>query len=398
MQTENNHSNVFSIEEYSGDYQLRFTNVFDLKAKFFEVEKIQTNPTFKAEALDEEGIIRQLPWTRISFWQSADYLTNQSLPYYVLQMSNQKTNCHYQIALRVETSKIPFFKTGIVEKWTTEINPETQHDIDALMNHLLRFIKRYTPLMNLKISCYLPGVKQLNDLQAIMEKRKFTRTGPRSYTKTRMMDLRPSIPDIEKSFSTNGRSRLKKIVRDSDKIEVRAISDDNEIPSLQNALNDSYLRSTKSDCLYNFKSVFRGLASNHQKLIFLGFYLKNSLNPTEPKAFVTGVKHNSITEYSVGGSLSDQALREFPFNHILLWKLAMLSKDSGSELFDLGGITNGETFDPLAKISSFKRLFPGFEMTVGRDMGQTIRPRRYQLYNILQKTILLVRKLRGQIS
>ena len=164
MRIENNHSKVFSIEECSGDYLLRFTNAFDLKAKFFEVEKIQTNPTFKIDAIDEEGLTRQLPWTRISFWQSADYLTNQPMPYYVLQMSNQKSNRHYQIALKVETSKFPLFSIGVVEKWTTEISPETKSDIDALMNHLIRFVKDNTPLMCLKISCYLPGDKQLNDL------------------------------------------------------------------------------------------------------------------------------------------------------------------------------------------------------------------------------------------
>ena len=50
----------------------------------------------------------------------------------------------------------------------------------------------------------------------------------------------------------------------------------------------------------------------------------------------------------------------------------------------MGGITEGGSDDPLAGISDFKRHFPGFEVSIGRERLLKLRPMRYRLFSFLQ--------------
>ena len=166
---------------------------------------------------------------------------------------------------------------------------------------------------------------------------------------------------------------------------MKKIINSTEIPFLQNALNASYKRSTNTKCPYNFKSILGSAAKFVNDIVILGFYFKDT--PSEAKAFVTGVKHGNTVEYSTGGSLSDIRLRQFPFNHILMWQLILCSKQNGCHFLDMGGITDGTEKDNLRGISNFKRLFPGFELSTGREMEISLRPNYIFLYSMIKKIL-----------
>ena len=169
----------------------------------------------------------------------------------------------------------------------------------------------------------------------VLNSLRFTYTAPTSYTQTRFIDLRPEVSDILALFNANGRVKLR--IKDKHNNDVSII----------------------------------------------GFYLKGA--PLEPKAFITGVRHHHMVEFSVGGSRSDERLRKFPFNHILIWQLILRSKKQGGHLFDMGGISSEAAGDELQGISAFKRLFPGFELKVGSEMHLPLRPPRAFTYSVMQK-------------
>lgn len=364
------------IRMKSGIYSFRFSNFFDDEAKKYEEQRIRNRVT---SLTSDESKEWQKQWPVLSYWQSYRYYVHQDNPYYFLQMSNSKNNRDYQIVVKMEVSSLSVFKIGIIEKWSINPSEEIMHDLNMLLDQLHYCIDKYTDIMSLRYVLYLPGTDSIRTIQQLLRQKGLTEAAPTSYTQTRMMNLLPSNEDLLKSFSANGRARLKIKEHDKEKIEIKEVHEHSLIPHLQNALNASYKRSADKKCPYNFYPL---LKSNIDDVLMLGFFFKEEL---APKAFATGVFHQSVAEFSVGGSLEDSQLRHYPFNHLLLWNLALKAKSQGMVLFDMGGITSGEDSDPLKGITNFKRMFPGFEIQTGIEMMKVFKPRTLALYKNLQK-------------
>lgn len=380
---------LIKLEIQKDDYTFNFCNYFDEETRDFEENKIRSSPNHNFLVCDDGDISREISWPNLSYWQSYRFLDNQKNPYYFLQMSNRRTNSHYQVVINVEVSKIELFKTGTIHRWIMATNEDALADQLELMNQLKYFCKHHAGLMSLRIQPYMPGKKSLESTYDLLSPLGFSDVRPKSYTKTRMIDLRPSVEEMLSSFSANGRARLKIKPKEADNVEVKEIFDLAAIPFLQEALNASYKRSIDKACPYDFTPLFLSATQFPNDVVKLGFYFKDSAST--PKAFITGIRHGNVVEYSVGGSLSDTRLRQYPFNHILMWQLALRSKKNGSLLLDMGGITNGAADDALQGITIFKRLFPGFELSTGREMEIIFRSKYIYLYSMIQK---IIRKLK----
>lgn len=369
------------VEFKKGDLDFRFCDQFDQRAREFEA-KVRAGNSLQCTVTDESGTIREINWPNLSFWQSHRYLDHQRGPFYVLQMHNQKTDAHYQIAIRVEISKVSLFQRGIVQKWVLpNLSKASINDQQELVAQLINCCQRYTTLMSIRIQPYMPGRKILANVHEILLQQKFNEVRPEAYIKTRFIDLRPPVAEMLDSFSSNGRVRLKIKDKFAEEARVQNVTEVSAIPFLQKALDDSFMRSVNKNCHYDFKPLFASAAQFCRDVMILGFYLREAW--FEPRAFITGIGHSNVVEFSVGGSRSDQRLRKFPFNHVLMWQLALRSKENGSQFLDMGGIPVGEV-DALEGITSFKRSFPGFELFVGQEMERTLRPFRHRAYMLLQ--------------
>lgn len=376
---------LINIKVQRDEYHFRFCNFIDQDAMDFEELKIRKKPNRQFILYDESNIEREISWPNLTYWQSYHYYSHQAEPFYLMQMSNLKTDRHYQVAIKIEVSKISLFSIGTIEKWIFNQMPESHQDLDELMNQLILFLKSNTSVMSLRAQLYMPGAKTLEQFHQILSPKGFVDIGPTSYTKTRIIDLRPSVNEMLNAFSANGRARLKIKEKELENVEVKEICEMTAIPFLQEALDASFLRSVEQRSPFNFQPFFESAKNFTKDVVLLGFFFKET--PSHPKAFISGISHGNVVEYSVGGSLSDPELRQFPFNHILMWQLALKSKQNGVELFDMGGITSGENNDPLRGISNFKRFFPGFEISTGREMLLIIRPKRLAIYFFIQKSL-----------
>lgn len=382
-------SESIDITKKRDQYSFRFCNFFDDKSR--ELEEIIRRQLLCPNAIiDDSGKEREISWPTISYWQSYHFLDFQKRPFYLLQMTNTNTNFHHQIVVMVERSKLPLFQFGVSEKWVTSSNADLQDDQIELVRELLYFCKNHTPLISLRIQSYIPQFKTIEKTYENLYSLGFHKVAPRSYVKTRMIDLRPPIDEIAAGFSSNARARLKIKMKDLDEVEIKDISDLDAVPHLQNALNASYQRSIKKDCPYNFNPLMMSMNKYQKEIIMLGFFFKRDQN--FPKAFVTGISHCHIVEFSVGGSMSDQNLRRYPFNHQLMWELAVRFKKNGCSFFDMGGISSGSENDHLSGITAFKRFFPGFELSVGQEMQKIFKPNYHFLYFALQSVTLILKK------
>lgn len=372
---------IIQLDYTKAQYHFRFTNSINQQVISFEETNIRQRPNQQLVIRDEDDEERELTWPSLSYWQSYRYYQEQSGPYYIYQVTSLKNQKHYQFIINQEKSKFSFFGQGVIEKWVLNLHYDSQEDLIVCMTELIHLLKNQTQLMSLRVKPYMPGLKSLNLIEQFLSPIGFFNVSARSYEKTRLMDLRPETSLILNSFSANGRARLKIKTKDCELVEVKEINSHQAIPHLQKALDESYFRSVQKGCTFNFTPLIRSARSLTQDVLFLGFYFKES--PLTPKAFVSGIIHGPLVEFSVGGSLSDEALRSFPFNHILLWKLAMITQSRGVEFFDLGGITSADSTDPLRGISTFKRFFPGFELTTGKEMEINLQPHLKILYTFL---------------
>lgn len=390
-----NNRQKINLKFQNDDYVFRFCDFFDHESRAFE-DELRNKSLSNYLLSDDSGIFREISWPNISYWQSYRYLEHQLNPFYVLQMTNQKTGRLYQIAIQIEVSKISLFQSGNSQKWIMDASVTSFDDQKMLIKQLLVFCKSYTRLMSLRIQHYMPGSEHIELADKLLSQFNFKEITPRSYIKTRMFDLRPSVEIIRNSFSANGRARLKIKQKDVEEIEVRGIYSKETIPYLQKALNDSFYRSIKQSCYYNFNYLFLTMEKYRKEITILGFYLKKS--SSKPLAFITGVKHDCLVEFSVGGSLTDAKLRQYPFNHLLMWELALEAKKNGSQFLDMGGVANDVNDNTLSGITSFKRLFPGFELLVGKEMHLEIHPIYFFIYSLIKYAVDLSRTFIGHFS
>lgn len=390
MLVNNSRSALIDVELKTAEFSFRFCNFFDSKSREFEEKKIRSQDSKQFFITDDDGDEKIMSWPPISYWQSYHYLDYQNAPYYFLQMSDLRTDSHYQISITTEVSKISLFQVGTIHKWIMDTENNSIINQKEFIQKLIFFCKRYTSLMSLRIQPYMPGEESLIKTHQLLSPLGFNSVLPKAYIKTRIIDLRPSVEDMLKSHSANGRARIKIKEKNQEDAFVKDVSKTKETSYLQKALNESYLRSANQLCPYDFSPLLKSSIDYSKEVVMLGFYLKEAV--TNPKAFITGITHNDIVEFSIGGSVSDSKLRQFPFNHILMWQLILRSKENGAKFLDMGGISTGNQENQLSGINNFKRLFPGFELTIGHEMQNTLRPTLMSLYTFIQRLVSKIKQ------
>jgi lipid II:glycine glycyltransferase (peptidoglycan interpeptide bridge formation enzyme) len=85
-------------------------------------------------------------------------------------------------------------------------------------------------------------------------------------------------------------------------------------------------------------------------------------------AFAWGCVHGRVAEYSESGSSRPDDMK-VSTSYALMWDLMSWARQSGAQVFDLGGVTEGnvDSDDPLGGISDFKRFFSQREIEVGQQ-------------------------------
>lgn len=349
-------------------YRCRFFDRFDEESREFE-DRLRSDPM----------VVESIPWPRISFWQGYRHL--QSIPnkYFVLQMIRKDSNKAYQMAVIDHASRIPGFNRGVIPYWIPSLEPDSREDQADLLRTMLALCREHTSLMSLRVHSYIPGDPALDVAESILSESGFGACDREAPGKTRIIDLRPPIGEVLALFPTKVRTKLK--VKKPEEVSVAELATRDHIPELQSALNDSFQRSASEEYKYDFESLFTILERSPEAAAAFGFFLSDDSN--SPKAFVSGVASPPLFEYTIAGSRSNARLRLFKFNYILLWRLVESAKARGALTFDMGGITDGSPDDPLAGISDFKRRFPGFEVSVGREGLLELMPLRCRLFSFL---------------
>lgn len=360
------------IELQTAEYRCRFFDRFDAEGRNFE-----------DELRGARGSVESIPWPRISFWQGYRHLESGGRRYFVLQMTRKDSKRSHQLAVVERSSRLPIFKTGDAPYWIPSLESGSFKEQVELLAAARKLFRENTSMMSLRVHAYVPGEPGLDLAERLLRESGFEACARQAPARTRLIDLRAPIEEILARFPTKVRTKLK--IKKPGEVRVEELTSRELIPELQAALDDSFRRSADRGGDFDFESLFAAIERTPEQAAAFGLFLSGD---PSPKAFITGVASAPLFEYTAAGSRSDRRLRQFPFNYILLWKLVEAAKARGAEIFDMGGITDGGPGDPLAGISDFKRRFPGFEKSTGREMVLELRPARRRLF-------LLLRALKG---
>ncbi len=125
--------------------------------------------------------------------------------------------------------------------------------------------------------------------------------------------------------------------------------------------------------------------SGHGSILLGGFDARRDA-PDDLIAFAWITLHGDHACYSHAGSMP--LASTLAPGAVLMWEAIRWSRDRGLDWFDFGGVTPAGDDGPLAGISTFKRGFGGWQITVGETLSFTAAP-------LISRLIRTGRKLVG---
>ena len=207
----------------------------------------------------------------------------------------------------------------------------------------------------------------------------------RIYERTLLLNLRPSEDALLASFHRNARQRI----RNSSRLPVAVrIADSVSLAARIQELDDATrVRTGGRSRRIDWEAFIRmSAAAPHLSRIAVLERADRS-GPGAVIAFAWGCMHGDVAQYSESGSIRPVDLN-VPTSYALLWDLILWARNTGARVFDLGGVTSGntESDDPLGGISDFKRSFSRTEVEVGQQWQLEPHPGRAALSSVISRT------------
>ncbi len=343
------------------DGEVRLSSVLDEETEAFEAELLKRSRTGSdgGEGTLELPVFQRHAWVRHS---DGEFL--------LFQMRDAEGRAAMQVVLTIERPRrLQAFGRAIAYKLGPAATPV---DEERGLSALRALCTECEDLVTLRLQPYRRTLRELLDFEAHARRAGYSLVDPIGVTRTLVYDV--SAPIDAQLAALSKKTRAKVRHRERQNVSLRALTDVSYATRCTEAVNSSLARTGGGTTRYNFAAAF-ALAQQHPELVRVIGLFRNE-HPDQLLAYVVGVRHGEMAEYSSAGSLSDPALRSMPFNYWLLWELITWANEGGARWLDLGGITDGAPTDARAGISGFKRHFSELDVELGREMVAQLRPLR----------------------
>ena len=185
-----------------------------------------------------------------------------------------------------------------------------------------------------------------------------------SYVQTLIVDLAPDAEQIFASFSRSARRNIRQI--DKHPLERRVIADARYIPRMEEITRQTLDRTGGLFVAQDWVGRIE-LSNAHPEMSRIaGMFRTDREGPESLVSFAWGAMHGDHGQYRDGASTRVEW--NVALSYALIWDIISWAKTQGARWFDLGGVTDGrqgESDDPLAGISDFKRHFTSQVERVG---------------------------------
>jgi hypothetical protein len=354
--------------------EARFTCELDAESERFE-EELRARLVAARPPSDDPAAPTECD---LPLFQRHAWLRGSCREYRLLQVRDPSGAPAMQLAVRIDRPRlVQRWGMAVVPRLGCAVSPEEE----AFGLQALRALCHDAgDVITVRLQPYRTSAVELRNFEARARRAGYALCDPLDVTRTLLLDLHTSAEAHLAALSKKTRAKVNHRSRST--VELRVLTERSHIPAARAAVNASMRRTGGAASSYDFDAAFALAARDPGRARILGLFL--SARPQELLAYVVGLRHGAVAEYSSAGSIDDPALRQLPFNYFLLWELASWARAEGARWLDLGGVTDGDAVDPRAGISSFKRHFGDREVELGRELLAVIHPGRRLLYETLR--------------
>ena len=218
----------------------------------------------------------------------------------------------------------------------------------------------------------------------------------RSYERTLLLDLRPSEEALFAALHKNARQGVRNIgkfpVRISTAASVAIAA------RLQELSDETRERTGGEHRPIDWRSFIEMSNAMPDRSRIAVLERTDVTGPAAIIAFAWGCSHGDAAEYSESGSVRVSDMK-ISTSYALLWDLITWARRGGARIFDLGGVTVGNTAsdDPLGGISDFKRRFSQHEVEVGEQWELISAPIRATIAAAVGRSATFIRSALNRV-
>jgi hypothetical protein len=219
----------------------------------------------------------------------------------------------------------------------------------------------------------------------------------RTYERTLVLDLTPDENALLAGFHYNARRRIRNVAKHP--VRVTTAGSIFLAPRLQELADETHLRTGGQPQQIDWASFIR-MSAEAPHLSRIAILERTDRDgPEAVLAFAWGCVHGRVAEYSESGSTRPDDMK-VSTSYALMWDLMSWARQSGAQVFDLGGITEGniDSDDPLGGISDFKRFFSQREIEVGQQWLLEPHPARAAAARMISSSAGLLRHAASRIG
>ena len=219
----------------------------------------------------------------------------------------------------------------------------------------------------------------------------------RTYERTLVVDLTPEESGLLSGFHYNARRRIRNVAKYP--VKVTTAGSVSLARRLQELGDETHLRTGGQPQQIDWISIIR-MSAEAPHLSRIAILERTDREaPDSVLAFAWGCVHGRVAEYSESGSTRPDDMK-VSTSYALMWDLMSWARQSGAQVFDLGGVTEGnvESDDPLGGISDFKRFFSQREIEVGQQWLLEPHPARAAAARVISSGAGLLRHAASRIG
>lgn len=218
-----------------------------------------------------------------------------------------------------------------------------------------------------------------------------------TYERTLVVDLAPEENDLLAGFHYNARRHIRSIAKYP--VKVTTAESVSIAPRLQELADETRRRTGGRPQQIDWASLIR-MSAEVPHLSRIAILQRTDRDgPDAVLAFAWGCMHGPVGEYSEGGSTRPDDMK-VSTSYALMWDLISWARRNGAQVFDLGGVTEGNrtSDDPLGGISDFKRSFSQREIEVGHQWLLEPHPARAAAARVISAGAGLLRNSARRIG
>ena len=309
---------------------------------------------------ERELAARDLPLQLLA--RSAFVVRRNDLETKLLVVRDAEGSCWGAVAVHVRPIKgMPGHCTLHAERFGASISPAA---LEPAAHALANALRRNARALRMDVDVFSRDEATRLAASRALAGAGFRGADSNSYVQTLSVDLLPDDEQIFASFSRSARRNVRQI--DKHPLERRLISDPIYIPRMEEITRQTLERTGGLYTPQDWAGRIAFSNAHPEMSRIVGVFRADREGTDALVSFAWGAMHGDHGQYRDGASTRVEW--NVALSYVLIWDMISWAKAQGAVWFDLGGVTDGrqgESDDPLAGISDFKRHFTSRMERVG---------------------------------